>query len=88
MGSAGSGGIGGRSATGSTAVSEMPEHVLFSDIEAGAAMSSVLLHSNDMAVFSSSEAVRSMASPSALAIEDLSSSVQRHKLTLLYQPRT
>jgi len=78
MGSAGSCGIGGNSGVDSAAESEMPEleDVLFSDIDAG--VSGVLLHSaadaDAVAMFSSSDAVKSMGSPSSLPTEDLSSS--------------
>jgi len=76
-GSAGSEGIGGRSGAGSAAVSDMKELVLFSDI--AAVKSDVSLDSvtgaDDLAVFSSSDVVKSMASPSALPTEDLSSSI-------------
>lgn len=78
MGSAGTGGIGGKSGTDSAAGSDMAEHELFSDIDTGVTMSSVLLHSvagaDDRAMFSSSDVVRSMASQSSLPTADLLSS--------------
>ena len=66
----------------------MPEHVLFSDIDSAAVMSAVSLDSvagvDDRAMFSSSDAVRSMASPSSLPTEDLASSTsQLHRFTSL-----
>lgn len=77
MGSTGSGGIGGKSGTDSAARSDVPEQVLFSDIDTAAVLSTVSLLSvagvNVEAMCSSSDAVKSIASPSSLPTEDWSS---------------
>ena len=78
MGSAGTGGIGGNSGGGSAAGSDTMELMLFSVIDAVVLISGMSLSStaavDDAAMFSSSDAVKSIASPSALTTEDLSSS--------------
>jgi len=77
MGAIGCGGIGGSSGAGSAAVSAVTELRLFSDaaVMFDVSSESFAVVADDMAAaVSSSDVVKSMASPSALTTEDLSSS--------------